>query len=103
VSALTEHPVVLEGWAYQAVTQAKHGQNGLPSFRAPSPEPERQRINDAVFGAPTAAGVAELRLRYGARWLYADERASHVSSSLGDLAQVRYRAGTVTIYELPPV
>jgi hypothetical protein len=102
VSALTEHPVVLEGWAYQAVTQAKHGQNGLPSFRAPSPEPERQRINDAVFGAPTAAGVAELRERYGARWLYADERASHVSSSLGDLAQVRFRVGTVTIYELPP-
>jgi hypothetical protein len=102
VSALTEHPVVLEGWAYQAATQAKHGQNNLPSFRAPSPEPERQRINDAVFGAPTAVGIAELRNRYKARWLYADERASHVSPDLADLAQVRYRAGTVTIYELTP-
>lgn len=101
VSALTEHPVVLEGWSYQAVTQARHGDNGLPSFRAASPEPDRQRINDAVFSAPTAAGLAELRDRYGARWLYADTRASPVSPQLGDLAEARYRAGTVTVYEIP--
>jgi hypothetical protein len=100
VSALTEHPVVLEGWAYQTVTEAKHGQNGLPYYRAASPEPERQRINDAVFKAPTAEGVAQLRDRYGARWLFADRRASPVSPSLSEFAQVRYRTGIVTVYEL---
>jgi hypothetical protein len=100
VSALTEHPVVLEGWAYQQATQARHGENGVPYYRVPSPEPERQRVNDAAFTTPTAAGLAELRFRYGARWLYADRRAGPVSPRLADVAQVRFRAGPVTIYAL---
>jgi hypothetical protein len=100
VSALTEHAVVLEGWAYQPAVQARHGENGVPYFRRPAPDARRQRVNDAAFTAPTAEGLAELRHRYGARWLYADNRASPVSPLLATLANERYRAGTVTIYEL---
>lgn len=100
VSALTEHPVVLEGWAYQRSTQARHGENGLPYYRVGSPDPVRQRINDAVFTAPTAAGLAQLRDRYGARWLYADRRAGPVSALLDQLAQPRLRVGSVVVYEL---
>ncbi|MEU4563888.1 hypothetical protein AB0F72_36385 [Actinoplanes sp. NPDC023936] len=101
VSALTEHAVVLEGWAYQPDTQSAHGDNGIPYFRQPAPQPERQRINDAAFSAPTAAGLAELREKYGAKWLYADKRASPVSPELATLATERFRAGDVIVYQLP--
>lgn len=101
VGAITEHAVVLEGWAYQPSVQAKHGDNGLPYFKQPAPDLERLRINDAAFTNPTAAGLAELRDKYGAKWLYADTRATVVSPELARLATVRYQAGTVTIYELP--
>lgn len=100
VSALTEHAVVLEGWAYQPATQERHGDDGIPYYRQPSPDPERRRVNDAAFTAPTAFGLAELRDRYGARWLYADTRAGHVSPQLATLAVERFRAGTVVVYEL---
>ncbi|MBB2943140.1 hypothetical protein FB565_002853 [Actinoplanes lutulentus] len=101
VSALTEHAVVLEGWAYQPATQSAHGESGIPYFKAASPEPERQRINDAAFSAPTASGLAELRDRYKAKWLYADKRASPVSPELANLATERFRAGDVIVYQLP--
>jgi hypothetical protein len=101
VSAMTEHAVVLEGWAYLPETMAEHGTHDLPYSQQPAPDPQRLRVNDAVFATPTAAGVAEVRDRYGARWLYADSRASPISPRLAGLAIARYRAGSVTVYELP--
>ncbi|MEU8243310.1 hypothetical protein AB0C07_34065 [Actinoplanes missouriensis] len=101
VSALTEHAVVLEGWAYQPATQSAHGENDIPYFKRDAPDPERRRINDAAFSAPTAEGLAELRDRYGAKWLYADKRASPVSPALATLATERFRAGDVIVYQLP--
>jgi hypothetical protein len=101
VSAMTEHAVVLEGWAYQPAAMAEHGVDGRPYYLQPAPDAERLRINDAAFLGPTAEGLAALRDRFGARWLYADSRASAVSPLLATLATVRYRAGTVTVYELP--
>jgi hypothetical protein len=100
VSALTEHAVVLEGWAYQPATQEMHGANGMPYFKQDTADPERRRINDAAFTAPTAAGLAELYTRYQARWLYADVRATEVSPLLGTLADERFRTNTVIIYQL---
>ncbi|NUR27714.1 MAG: hypothetical protein HOV83_18030, partial [Catenulispora sp.] len=44
--------------------------------------------------------VAQLQQKYGARWLYADDRAGTISPDLTRYAQVRYHEGTVTIYEL---
>jgi hypothetical protein len=100
VSAMTEHAVVIEGWAYQPETMARHGVNGLPSYLQPAPDSARLRINDAVFTDPTPEGLAELAKKYHAKWLFADTRASAVSATLGTLATVRYRSGTVTIYQL---
>jgi hypothetical protein len=100
VSALTEHAVVLEGWAYQPANQERHGENAIPYFKQDSPDPERRRINDAAFYAPTAEGLAELYNRYDARWLYADSRAGAISPLLGTLADERFRAGPVTVYQL---
>ncbi|WP_433826029.1 hypothetical protein ACQP2E_28500 [Actinoplanes sp. CA-015351] len=101
VSALTEHAVVLEGWAYQPATQAAHGDNGIPYYKAASPDPERQRINDAAFSAPTAEILTELRDKYEAKWLYADSRASAVSPLLGTLAIERFRAGDAVVFQIP--
>ncbi|GAA4969770.1 hypothetical protein GCM10025331_73680 [Actinoplanes utahensis] len=100
VSAHTEHAVLLEGWAYQPATQSRHGDDGLPYYRQPSPDPERRRLNDEAFSAPTAAGLAELRDRYGVRWLYAVNRASKIAPELDQLATVRFRATSVTVFEL---
>jgi len=101
VSAVSEHAVALEGWAYQDSVMARHGVNGLPYFRQPAPDRALLRINDDAFTAPTETGLATLRDRYGARWLFADRRAGPVSARLSRLADVRYRSGPVTIYRLP--
>ncbi|MGX6603343.1 hypothetical protein ACWKSP_14545 [Micromonosporaceae bacterium Da 78-11] len=100
VSGLTEHAVVLEGWAYQPAVQARHGENGKQYYELPAPDPQRLQVNDTAFTAPTAAGLAELRDRYRARWLYADDRAGPVSPLLASLATARFHAGPVTVYEL---
>ena len=101
VSAITEHAVVLEGWAYQPAVMEKHGVNGRPYFDQPEPDPERRRINDAVFADPTPAALAQLRHKYHAKWLYADARASQISPLLATLATERYRSGSAVIYQLP--
>ena len=102
VSAVTEHAIVLEGWAYQPAVMAEHGDNGLPYFQQPAPDQERLRVNDAAFTDPTPAGLAQLRAKYHAKWLFADTRAGYVSPELARLATERYRSGTAVVYELRP-
>jgi hypothetical protein len=101
VSAMTEHAVVIEGWAYQPGTMGRHGEGGLPSYLLPPADPERLQVNDAAFFQPTPERLAELKSKYHVKWLYADSRASGVSPALASLAVERYRAGTVVVYELP--
>ena len=101
VSALSEHAIVLEGWAYQPAVMAEHGHNGLPYFQQPAPDQARLRVNDAAFTDATPAALAELRDKYHAKWLFADTRAGYVSPELARLAIERYRSGTAIVYELP--
>jgi hypothetical protein len=100
VSGLTEHAVVLEGWAYQPAVMAEHGVDGKAYYQQPAPDAERLRINDAAFTDPSPATLAQLRERYHARWLYADTRAGVVSPMPAAMATMRFRAGTAVIYEL---
>jgi hypothetical protein len=100
VSALTEHAIVLEGWAYQPAVMAEHGHNGLPYFQQPAPNQERLRLNDAAFTDPTPAVLAQLQTKYHAKWLFADTRAGYVSPQLARLATERYRSGSTVVYEL---
>jgi hypothetical protein len=100
VSGLTEHAVVLEGWAYQPAVMAEHGVDGKAYYQQPAPDADRRRINDAVFTDPSPAAVAQLRERYHARWLYADTRAGVVSPLLATVATERFRAGTAIVYQL---
>jgi len=79
---------------------AEHGVGGKAYYQQPAPDADRLRINDAVFTAPTAAGLARLRDDYRARWLYADTRAGVVSPLLATVATERFRAGTAVVYQV---
>jgi hypothetical protein len=92
VSAMTEHAVALEGWAYQDSVMARHGAGGLSYFRQPAPDFALLHINDAAFRSPTQGGLATLRNHNGTRWLFADDRAGPVSTRLTRLAELRYRS-----------
>jgi signal transduction histidine kinase len=66
----------------------------------PDSSPERIAQAAGVIRGGIREALAELRDRYGARWLLADTRAGIVSSELASYARARYTDGTVTIYEL---
>jgi hypothetical protein len=100
VSGLGGHRTVLEGWGYSDEALAAHGRNGLGFLLQPAPDPALKDRNDRLFTAPTAADLAAFRREYGVRWLLADHRASTVSPRLAELTTVRYRSGTVIVYEL---
>jgi hypothetical protein len=101
VSAISERRVVLEGWAYQDAVLAAHGRGGYIYAVQPTPDRKRLQANDAAFYKPTAEAVQQLRREYGARWLFADERAGPVSPDLARFAIARHRAGPVTVYGIP--
>lgn len=100
VTAFAERRAVLESWAYTEENLHMIGRfpTGFPIF--PFDDPARLQLNDAAITAPTPEVLAELRERYGATWILADTRAGRVSPRLGKLADLRFRAGTVRVYEL---
>lgn len=102
IPGYAERRVLVEGWGYTARANAHGTYQGATS--GPFWDQEKLRINDAAFEAPTRGGLETLRTRYGVRWLFADERFSTPPDRLGKLAQFRFRAGSVSVYELvvPP-
>ncbi|WP_433240110.1 hypothetical protein ACQPYK_33895 [Streptosporangium sp. CA-135522] len=99
-AALTERRVLVEGWAYTATNMSRW----RPGERAeilPFWDGARIRANDEVFDSPSAASVRRLRVRYGVRWLFADERYVSPGSTIGDFARLRFRSGDYAVYELP--
>jgi hypothetical protein len=100
VSGLGGRRTVVESWGYSDETVAANGRNGLKFPLQPAPDPVLKDRNDRLFTEPTEAELAAFQQDHGVRWLLADTRASLVSPQLAKLATVRYRAGTVTVYEL---
>ena len=100
VSGLGGHRTVVESWGYSDESVAADGRNGLKFPLQPAPDPVLKDRNDRLFTEPTEAELAAFQQDHGVRWLLADTRASLVSPQLARLATVRYRAGTVTVYEL---
>lgn len=100
VTALTERRAVVESWAYTEENFHQVGRyaTGFPLF--PFDDPDRLRLNDAAIAAPTPEVLRELKERYGATWIFADSRATRVSPRLRTLARLRFRAGTVRVFEL---
>ncbi|MFR9774835.1 hypothetical protein ACL02O_02105 [Micromonospora sp. MS34] len=95
LSGYAQRSVLVEGWAF---APRMVGRPEGPY--APFWDPARQRANDEAFTAPTAAGLAALRDRYGVRWLVVDREIGRESPALRSLADLRHDNGRVAVYRL---
>lgn len=100
VSGIAGRRTVMEGWAYTEQALVTNGADGKSFKVQPSPWPDRVELSLQVLTAPTAGVLEQVRRRYGARWIYADQRDGPVSAKLDELAVLRYQDGKVKIYEL---
>jgi hypothetical protein len=101
VTGLAGRRTLVESWAYSDQTVAANGTNGQRYMLQPAPYPDRYALNQRVFAHGDPADVARLRTEFHVRWLYADARAlGGASPALAQVATLRYRAGTVSIYQL---
>lgn len=100
VAGLGGRRTLVESWGYSDKTVAANGVGGLGYMLQPPPDPQRYALNQRVFATADPADLTRLRQEYGVTWLLADTRAGAVAPGLAKLAQVRYSAGPVTVYEL---
>jgi hypothetical protein len=99
IPGYAERRVLVEGWAYTG--RANNGAtSSLQALWGPFWDPQKLRINDQAFTHPTRQALETLRTQYGVRWLLADERVNPAPPELDRLAQLRFRAGTVRVYQL---
>jgi hypothetical protein len=57
-------------------------------------------LNERAFTDPDPAGLAELRDRFGVRWLVVDRSEAPESGELGALATKAYDNGRLAVYRL---
>lgn len=99
IAALSERPVLIEGWSYSnQANRIALTTGGNPSL-IPYWNREELAANDTAFTAPTPAAIERLR-KVGVRWLYADNRAGKVSPALRNYVRLRHATLDATIYEL---
>jgi hypothetical protein len=99
LSGLSGRRMVLSDWSFSSATAADYD-GTLPLDRMPSPWPERRRLSLDAVRNPTPQLLQRLRRDYGARWVFADRRASAISPRLAQLAELRYRSSNISIYRL---
>ncbi|MFI7427402.1 hypothetical protein ACIBPB_10485 [Micromonospora sp. NPDC049836] len=95
LSGYAERSVLVEGWAFAPRMVGRPAGPYAPFWDA-----ARLRANDAAFTAPTAAGLAALRDRYGVRWLVVDRQVGRESSTLRTVADLRYDTARLAVYRL---
>ncbi|GAA1112874.1 hypothetical protein GCM10009630_07490 [Kribbella jejuensis] len=99
LAALSERPVLVEGWSYSnQANRIALANDGNPSL-IPYWNREQLAANDAAFKAPSPATIDRLK-QAGVRWLYADNRAGEVSPALRNYVRLRHATLDATIYEL---
>ena len=91
LAAYGERSVLVEGWGF-APRAAEN--NFMPFW-----DPERLRINDAAFTAPTQPVVDQLKA-WGVRWLVVDRQTAPESNDLAKYATPVYDNGRMAVYEL---
>ncbi|MBB4935771.1 hypothetical protein FHR32_000076 [Streptosporangium album] len=99
-AALTERRMLVEGWAFTP-TNYQHWRRGLTAEYLPFWDQERIQLNDAAFRSPSTASIQRLRVRYGVRWLFVDERYMSPGNRIGDAANLRFRSGDYAVYQVP--
>jgi hypothetical protein len=99
LAALSERPVLIEGWSYSnQANRIAVSTGGSPSL-IPYWNRAELAANDAAFTAPSPEAIERLR-KVGVRWLYADHRAGKVSAALREYVSLRHATLDVTIYEI---
>jgi hypothetical protein len=99
LAALSERPVLVEGWSYSnQANRIALTSGGNPSL-IPYWDGEELAASDAAFTSPTSAAIERLR-KAGVRWLYADNRAGTVSPALRNYVRLRHATLDATIYEI---
>ncbi|GGK98004.1 hypothetical protein GCM10012284_35330 [Mangrovihabitans endophyticus] len=101
VAGLGGRRTLVESWGYADATVAAHGANDRSYPQQPAPYPSVALLNDCLFTTGDRAVLAELRQRFGVRWLFADSRADEVSPRLARIAVPRFVSGTAVVYEVP--
>ncbi len=99
LAALSERPVLIEGWSYSNQANRIALTTGTNPSLIPYWNLEDLAANDAAFKTPSPAAIERLR-KAGVRWLYADNRAGEVSPALRNYVQLRHATEDVTIYEI---
>jgi hypothetical protein len=99
LSGISGRRLVLGDWTYTTATMDAYD-GTVPINRMPSPWPERVALSKQAVENPTPAVLQRLRRDYGARWIFADRRATRISPGLERLADLRYRSANIRIYRL---
>jgi hypothetical protein len=99
LSGLSGRRMVLGDWSYASATMSRYGASTLLN-RTPAPWPERRRLSTQAVKSPTSQVLGQLRRAYGARWIFADSRASKIARRLQTLATLRYESTHIRIYRL---
>jgi hypothetical protein len=103
VAAFSERRVLVEGWGFTSRSNAEYlaAPGRYRSYTVPYWDQARLHASDAAFTDPTPAALAELRDRWGVRWLFVHRRGgATVSPRLGGLAELRFSTRDAQVYEL---
>ncbi|WP_433014290.1 hypothetical protein [Kribbella sp. CA-294648] len=100
LAGYAERRVLVEGWAYTQRVDDSYAAD--EKVQGAFWNPERRRLNDEAFTAPTRQVLETLRTQYGVQWLLADERVGTPPEQLERLTQLRFHYGTVRVYQLYP-
>jgi hypothetical protein len=92
LSAYAERSMLVEGWSFAPRMMIAANQTFW--------DPQRLRLNDEAFTAPTTELLTELRRRYDVRWLLVDRTVALESDALATLARRRFDNGRLAVYEL---
>ena len=92
LSAYSERRVLIEGWGFAP----RVATTGLGPFWDQALMAE----NEAAFTAPTPQLLSKLRDAYHVHWLVVDHEAGLESPTLGQLAQLVYTNGRLSVYRI---
>ncbi|MEV6298856.1 hypothetical protein AB0M02_05545 [Actinoplanes sp. NPDC051861] len=111
LAAFSERQVIIEGWSYTEPSLAGGGLWDRTLYRSKFWDPALLTANDQVFTDPTAERVTAFTREHNVRWLVAVSPtpipdplrggATSASPELARYATERFKAGNVTVYEVP--
>ncbi|HEY0484891.1 MAG TPA: hypothetical protein VGD72_01420, partial [Mycobacteriales bacterium] len=103
LAAFAERRVLVEGWGYTSRGNAEYLAHPTATriYFEPFWDLPRLRANDAAFTDPTPERLAELRDRWGVRWLFVHTHAGvRPNPDLDRLADLRFANREARVYEL---